>query len=140
MATNATSFLSTIGTRLKSFLAKLLPIAEKITQGAVTVEPIVDLALTAAGQPGAATLYNTVAGSVLNAETTAAAAGSQTGTGTQKAAAVLSDPTVQKAFSDFEAAIGVEPHSTSQQLAYVNAVVSTLNTLNGTPATAPAAS
>ncbi len=129
------SFLSNIGTRLKSFFTKLLPVAQKITQAAVTAEPIVDLALAGAGHPEAALLYNKVSASVLGAETAAAAAGAQTGTGTQKAAAVLSDPTVQQAFAEFEQAVGVTPHSTSQQLDYVNSVVLTLNKLNGTPVT-----
>lgn len=138
MASNATSFLSTIGTRLKSFFEKFLPVAEKVTQAAVTAEPIVDIALAGAGQAPAAALYNTVASSVLGAETAAAAAGAQTGTGTQKAAAVLSDPTVQAAFTEFEKAVGVTPHSTAQQLVYINGVVATLNSLNGTQAPAAA--
>jgi hypothetical protein len=139
MASNATSFLSTIGGRLKSFFEKLLPIAQAITKGAVVAEPIVDLALAGAGQPAAATLYNTVTSSVLGAETAAAAAASQTGTGTQKAAAVLSDPSVQAAFATFEKAVGVTAHSTEQQLGYVSAVVATLNSLNGVPAPPPPA-
>ena len=133
MASNATSFLSNVGTRLKSFFTKLLPVAQKVTAGAVTLEPIVDLALAGAGHPEAAALYNTVAGSVLGAETAATAAASQAGTGIQKSAAVLSDPTVQKAFTDFENAVGVTAHSTTQQLQYVTAVVATLNSLNGAP-------
>lgn len=134
MATNATSFLSTLGSRLKRFFAKFLPIAQQITADAVKAAPIVDLALAGAGHPEAAALYNTVSASVLGAETAAAAASSQTGSGVQKSVAVLSDPTVQQAFATFENAIGVQPHSTAQQLQYVNAVVSTLNTLNGSPA------
>lgn len=131
---NATSFLSTIGTRIKSFFEKFLPIAKTITEDAVKAEPIVDFALTASGLGPAAQLYNEVASAVLAAETAAAAASAQTGTGTQKAAAVLSNPTVQTAFSTFENAVGVSPHTTQQQLGYVNSVVATLNGLNGTAA------
>ena len=133
-----TTFLSTIGTRIKSFIEKLIPIGEQITQDAVKAEPIVDIALAGAGQPAAASLYNTVSAAVLNAETAAAAAGSQSGTGAQKAAAVLSNPTVQQAFTTFEQAVGVTAHSTQQQLTYVSGVVSTLNGLNGVSATTPA--
>lgn len=132
MSSNASSFLSNIVPRLKSFFAKFLPIAQKVTAAAVKAEPIVDLALAGAGHPEAAALYNTVSASVLSAETVAAAAASQTGSGVQKSAAVLSDPTVQQAFTTFENAVGVTPHSTAQQLQYVDAVVGTLNSLNGT--------
>lgn len=134
MSASKPSFLSTVGSRLKSFFAKALPIFEDITKGAVQAEPLVDIALDSTGNAPAAALYNTVAGEVLGAETAAIAAGTQNGTGAQKAAAVLSSSAVQKAFSDFEAAVGVAPHSTSQQLAYVNGVVATLNNLNPTPA------
>jgi hypothetical protein len=136
MATNATSFLSTLTTRLKSFFTKFLPIAQQVTADAVKAAPIVDIALAAAGHPEAAALYNTVSASVLGAETAAAAAASQTGTGVQKSVAVLANPTVQAAFTTFENAVGVQAHSTAQQLQYINAVVSTLNTLNGSPAVA----
>lgn len=127
------SFLSNIGTRLRSFFTKLLPIAQKVTAGAIAAEPIVDLVLVGAGHPEAAALYNQVSASAVSAETAAAAAAAQTGTGVQKSAAVLSDPTVQKAFADFEAAVGVQPHTTAQQLEYIDAVVLTLNKLNGAP-------
>lgn len=128
------NFLSAIGTRLKSFFTKAFPIFEKITQAAVAASPVVDVALAAAGQPAAAVLYNTVSASVMSAETAAAAAGAQSGTGAQKAAVVLSNPTVQQAFVTFEEAVGVTSHTAEQQQAYLNAVVATLNQLNGAPA------
>lgn len=132
----ATSFLSSIGSRIKTFFEKFLPIAKQVTDAAVKASPIVDIALTASGHPEAAALYNSVSGAVQGAEAAAAAAGAQTGTGTQKAALVLSNPVVQQAFTTFESAVGVQAHTTDQQLQYINAVVQTLNTLNGAPATA----
>lgn len=131
---NTTSFLSTLGSRVKSFFAKFLPIAQQITAAAVKAEPIVDIALAGAGHPEAAGLYNVVSAAVLNAENAAIAANAQNGSGTQKAALVLSSPAVQQAFTTFEGAVGVSAHSTEQQLQYVNGVVNTLNSLNGSPA------
>lgn len=139
MANEVETFLSSVSTRLKNFFTKLAPIAKQITEGAVALEPIVDTALVATGNAAAASLYNAVSGEVLNAETAAAAAAQQTGTGAQKTAAVLSTPAVQKAFLDFEQAVGVQPHTSQQQVTYINAVVATLNGLNATPTAQPAA-
>lgn len=137
--TTKTDFLSTIVARLKTFFSKAVPVLNEVTAGAVKAQPIVDVALTAAGAGPEAVLYNTVSSAVQSAEVAAAAAGEQSGTGAQKAAAVLSNPTVQNAFTTFENALGIAPHSTTQQTQYINAVVTTLQSLNGTASPAATA-
>lgn len=136
MANGLETFLSSVGNRLKAFFAKAEPIARAVSAAAVSAQPIVDVALSLSGHAPAAVLYNTVSDAAQSAEIAAAAAGAQAGTGAQKAAAVLSDPTVQQAFAAFEQAVGVAPHSAERQQQYINAVVATLNNLNGTPAAA----
>lgn len=134
MANGVVTFLSSIGSRLKAFFEKAEPIAREVIGDAVKAQPIVDVALSLSGNAPAAALYNTVSNAAQSAEIAAAAAGAQTGTGAQKAAAVLSNSAVQSAFTTFEQAVGVAPHSTEQQQQYINAVVATLNSLNGAPA------
>lgn len=139
MANQVETFLSSIGARIKAFFDRAEPIARAVVSAAVTAQPIVDVALSLSGNAPAAALYNTVSNAAQSAEIAAAAAGAQTGTGAQKAAAVLANSTVQNAFTAFEQAVGVAPHSTEQQQQYISAVVATLNNLNGAPAVVPAA-
>ncbi len=109
-----TSVLSSIGTGLKDFFDKLLPIA-------VAAEPIIDVAF-----PGIGALYNTTVAMVINAEIAAAAAGKQNGTGPQKLAAVVQALT--PIATQYLASQGITADQ-AQITAWVNAVVASLNAL-----------
>ena len=127
------TFLSSVEARVKSYFVDAAKVIEEGDKVAAEVEPFVDAAL-----PGAAPLYNAIVAEVGTIETAAIAAGAQSGTGTQKLAAVLASPTVQAAVSQFATTAGVSPLTQTQVTNYVRAVVATLNALPSTPA-APAA-
>lgn len=110
------SILSDIGKGLKVFFTD----ATKVAQVA---EPIIDMAF-----PGIATLYNSGVNEVVAIETASIAAGSQSGTGAQKLAAVLSSQAFQTAVVQFEATAGIKL-SAAEQTAFINAIVAMLNSI-----------
>lgn len=122
---NLNTILSDIGNGLKKFFGIAVTAAE-------AAEPIVDLVF-----PGIATLYNLTVAEVAKAESLAAAAGQQTGTGTQKLALVVE--AITPVFQQYAATAGIP---SAQQAAtitnWVNAVVASLNAIPA-PAAAPAA-
>lgn len=113
-----TSILSDIGNGLKKFFSVALGVA-------VAAEPFV-----AAVFPGISALFNTVVSEVGKAEALAVAAGSQTGTGTQKLALVLQS--VEASFNDYAKTAGLATPSAAQIEAAVNAAVAFLNAIPAT--------
>lgn len=131
MSNAFTSFLSKIGTDAKkvfAFLAsaggqKVVATAEAGVETAVAV-----VAPSAAPEVDAAiTLANAWMEKAITVETVAAAAGTQNGTGAQKAAAVLA--AVQPYIAQYEQAAGVSALTTAQTTALNNAIVAFLNAL-----------
>jgi len=116
MASTFKSILSDIGSKLKTFFADAVKVAE-------IAEPIVDVAF-----PGFAALYNAGVSEVANVETLSIAAASQSGTGAQKLAAVLGSPAWQAAVTAFEQTAGITLNQ-AQQTAYLNAIVAALNAI-----------
>lgn len=110
------SILGDIGSGLKKFFGVAIDAAK-------VAEPIIDVAF-----PGFAPLFNAGVSEVANAETAAIAAGSQSGTGEQKLAAVLASPTFQTAVEAFEGTSGI-PLNATQQTAFINAIVAALNAI-----------
>lgn len=128
------TFLQKLG---KWFVTKFQPVADDVLKVAQAVEPIVDVAL-----PAWAGLYNTTVQLIVNAEATAAAAGAQNGTGTQKLSTVIAalEPL---AVSYLKNELGISNPTTEQITAYVNSVVAGLNvfsTLTGAAVPPAAAS
>lgn len=109
------SILSDIGHSLKTFFS----LADSVAKAA---EPIVDVAF-----PGVAALYNATVAEVGNAETAAIAAGAQSGTGTQKLAAVVA--AISPTFTQYAAQNGLAAPTTAIITDYVNAVVASLNAI-----------
>lgn len=119
------TFLQHVGNFFKTVFAD-------VTREAVAVQPVVDLAF-----PGIAPLYNATVQAVSLAETAAVAAGSITGSGTNKLAAVTA--AIEPIALAYLKQNGITANSTHIE-AWVNAVVATLNALPApTASTAPAA-
>jgi hypothetical protein len=125
------SFLGTIGKDFKAVFAFLG--SAKGQQVVSGVEGLAVAGATAfgAGAPVAAalSLINTWGTEIIKTEALAAAAGSQTGSGAQKAAAVLAaiDPAIQ-----FAAANGLPAPSAANATIINNALVVALNALGAT--------
>jgi hypothetical protein len=116
--------LGTILSDIGKGLAKFIGVAEKV---AVIAEPFVDVAF-----PGIAPLYNLTVSSVGTAETSAIAAGAQSGTGPQKLALVVAD--IEASFNQYWTALGyTTPAPVATIENYVNAVVATLNAIPTPP-------
>jgi hypothetical protein len=131
----STSFLSKIGTAFKDVFAFL---ASAKGQAVVTsVEGVAEAVGTAlgAGIPiqGAITLINNWGTEIIKTESIAVAAGSQSGTGTQKAAATIAAIAPQAIA--FAQANGLSA-PTAASLSTINTALTTaLNALGSTPAT-----
>jgi hypothetical protein len=117
------SFLSTIGKDVKSVFAWLgSPKGQAVIATGEAVATTIDPSLT-----GIFTLANSWIQKVIETESLAAAAGEQTGSGTQKAAAVMSamGPEISKYF----------PAATATEIANANtAIVAFLNAFDSPPA------
>lgn len=107
------SVLDKIGHIFKDVFKVALPIA-------TAAEPFLAIAF-----PGVSVLYNMTVSLVTAAESAAAAAGAQTGTGPQKLAIVLA--ALQPYATQEAAGLGISPPTVAQTTAYVNAVVAGLN-------------
>ena len=127
------SVLDKIGADAKSVFAFLGSTKGQtiIASGEAVIESI-DPALT-----GIFTLANSWLTEIVKAETLAAAAGTQTGTGTQKAAAVLAAVTPE--VLTFAQSNGLTPLTAAQLATANDALVTFLNSFTTAPATAPAA-
>jgi len=122
MTSKFVSFLEAVGRDFKKGLAVALPFIETAGEAAV-----------ATFLPALGPLFNQTVSAVVTAEQSAAAIGKQTGTGVQKAAAVvgLVGPLIEQALID------AGKSSTAADVQnYVNAIVTILNLA---PAPAPAA-
>jgi hypothetical protein len=115
------SILSDIGSGLKKFFEKAIPVAE-------AVEPIVAVAF-----PGISVLYTATVTEIANAETAAIAAGAQSGTGAQKLAAVVA--AITPTFTAYASAQGLPAPTTTTITNWVNAAVASLNAIPATTAT-----
>ena len=122
MAQSFKSILDDIGRGLKTFFTTDLPKVVGIAQEA---EPVVDLATAAL--PGIPALYNATVNEVVAAEAAAASAGAQSGTGSQKLAAVVT--AITPTFNAYAAANGLATPTTATIQAYVSAVVDGLNAI-----------
>lgn len=120
MALSFTSILSDIGSGLKKFFSAVVPIAE-------AAEPIVAVAF-----PGISALYTATVTEVANAETAAIAAGAQSGSSTQKLAAVVA--AITPTFTAYAAANGMPAPTTATITTWTNAIVASLNAI---PAATP---
>lgn len=122
VALSFTSILSDIGNGLKKFFSAVVPIAE-------SAEPIVAVAF-----PGISALYTATVTEVANAETAAIAAGAQSGSSTQKLAAVVA--AITPTFTAYAAANGMPAPTTTTITTWTNAIVASLNAI---PAATPTA-
>jgi hypothetical protein len=113
------SFLDAVGHDFRLGLDKLLPIVETAGETAVSIF-----------MPGVSPLFNQSVAAIVTAEQSAAAIGQQSGTGTQKAAAVVSlmGPLISQTLTD----AGKSADNAAVQK-YISAVVTILNAI---PATA----
>jgi hypothetical protein len=125
MANVFVTVLDAIGTAFKDFFKIALPVA-------TAAEPVLAVAF-----PGVSTLYNMTVTLVTAAETAAAAAGAQSGTGPQKLALVLAS--LQPYATQEAAALGIAPPTVAQTTAYINSVVAGLNSFAAAAAGIPAA-
>lgn len=108
------SVLSAVGHGLKVFFTDAVKVAQ-------VAEPFIDIAF-----PGIAPLFNSVVGEVAKVEAIAVAAGSQTGTGTQKLALVVQ--AIEKEYNAYAAANNI-PVTPANVQAFVTAVVNLLNVI-----------
>lgn len=116
------SFLDHIGSGLKHFFTS--PVAANVITSGLGIAGLID--------PPLIPLFSAIGAAVTRAETLAAAANAQSGSGPQKLALALSD--AQSAFKAYEDARGVTIES-AQQTAIINAVVAMFNNIPATPAT-----
>ncbi len=117
---NLNTILSDIGTGLKKFFGVSVTVA-------TDAEPFVDALF-----PGTSTVYNLVVGEIGKAEAASVAAGSQSGTGVQKLAAVLQATSGQVA--EIAQENGWSTPTEEQLTDYINAIVKSLNTFTKAPA------
>jgi hypothetical protein len=108
-----TSILDAIGHVFLNIFKVALPVA-------TAAEPFLAVAF-----PGVSVLYNMTVSLVTAAESAAAAAGAQSGTGPQKLALVLA--ALQPYATQEAAGLGIAPPTVAQTTAYINAVVAGLN-------------
>lgn len=115
VALSFTSILSDIGNGLKKFFSAVVPIAE-------ASEPIVAVAF-----PGISALYTATVTEVANAETAAIAAGAQSGSSTQKLAAVVA--AITPTFTAYAASNGMPAPTAATITTWTNAIVASLNAI-----------
>lgn len=109
-----TSILSSIGHGLKVFFTGAVKVAE-------VAAPFVSVAF-----PGVAALYTSTVTAVANAETAAAAAGAQQGSGAQKLALVTA--AISNDFAAYAKVNGIT-YDQTHVTAWVSAVVASLNSI-----------
>jgi hypothetical protein len=116
------------------FSTKFKPVATDVLDVAQALEPVVSAVL-----PGWSALYDSTVQMVVNAESAAAAAGAQNGSGVQKLASVTA--ALQPIATAYLKSVGVSEPTTAQIQAYINSVVAGLNTFEAlSDPPAPAAS
>jgi hypothetical protein len=118
MANKFITWLDNIPADLKKVFTN--PVVADVAEGSLTIVGLIDPALLP--------LTTGISAAVAKAESLAAAANLQNGTGAQKLALALADG--QAAFAAYEQATGITIES-SQQTAIVNAVVAMLNSIPG---------
>jgi hypothetical protein len=116
MANKFISWLENIPAELKKFFTS--PVVAAVAEGGLNIVGLIDPALLP--------LTTGIAAAVVKAESLAAAANLQNGTGTQKLALAVAD--AQAVFQAYEQQTGVTIE-TAQQTAIVNAIVALLNSI-----------
>jgi len=125
MANKFVSFLEAVGRDFKKGLSVALPFIETAGEAAV-----------ATFLPSLGPIFNQTVSAVVTAEQAAAAIGKQTGTGVQKAAAVIGlvGPLIEQALID-----AGKPSDATAVQNYVNAIVAILNVAPAPVPASPAA-
>ena len=123
MTNKFVSFLEAVGRGFKKGLDFILPIAETAGEVAVSIFA-----------PALGPLFNQTVAAVMTAEQSAAAVGKQTGTGVQKLASVvqLMGPLIAQGLADAGKA-----NDEAAVQAYINSIVTILNSIPAPPAPAP---